>query len=346
MRPTVLITAGPTREKIDPVRFISNYSTGTFGYEIAKEAKRRGCRVILISGPTSLLPPRGVEVINVESARQMRRSAMSQLPKADCVIMAAAVSDWRVASISEQKIKRRKKTMSLKLVENPDIISEMARKRHGTLVGFALETENLEHNAEKKLKEKGLDIIVANNITDSAQAFGDGPTDVFILDRLGNKMTIRRKTKDKLAGIILDKALKRNGFTLIELVMVVAVFLLTISALGPFVRFAKARAYNIKCANNLRHISLGLHSYAVDHDGAFPQNLGSLYPNYVQDQASFNCPASRTTGTPAQPDYKYIPGLSETSPLKETIAEDLDGNHRNGKNILRIDGSMEWAPRR
>jgi len=206
----ILITAGPTRERIDPVRFISNYSTGTFGYEIAREAKRRGRRVILVSGPTSLKVPPGVKVVMVESAAEMQSAVMKNLRSAGCVIMAAAVSDWRVRREARGKIKRRGGAKTLELVENPDILREIGRKRHGTLVGFALETEGLEKNAAKKLKEKNLDLIVANRLTPKNDVFGPGRVDAVIMDRLGNKVMARRKTKKELAKIILDRALNFN----------------------------------------------------------------------------------------------------------------------------------------
>ncbi|MDD5423524.1 MAG: phosphopantothenoylcysteine decarboxylase [Candidatus Omnitrophica bacterium] len=207
---TVLITAGPTRERIDPVRFISNYSTGTFGYEIAREAKRRGKRVVLISGPTSLKAPSGVKVINAESASEMLKAVMKNLASAECVIMAAAVSDWRVRREAGSKIKRRGGAMRLELVENPDILREAGRKKHGTLVGFALETEGLEKNAARKLKEKRLDLIVANRLSSKNDVFGPGRVDVVIMDRLGNKTIVRRKTKKNLAKMVVDKALNFN----------------------------------------------------------------------------------------------------------------------------------------
>ena len=206
----ILVTAGPTREKIDPVRFISNYSTGTFGYEIAKEALRRGHDVTLVSGPTCLKAPRGARLITVESANEMRREVKRRGSRTDCVIMAAAVCDWRVQSPGRQKIKRQDGSRMLKLVENPDILQELGKNKKSILIGFALETEALEKNALKKLKKKNLDLIVANRLTKGPGLFGAGPTDVLMIDRRYRKEIYRHRTKRELAKIILDKVLNGN----------------------------------------------------------------------------------------------------------------------------------------
>jgi len=205
-KPSVLITAGPTREEIDPVRFISNYSTGTFGYEIAGEAVRRGFKVILISGPTGLCPPRGVKTISVETAAGMRRAVMANARECGYVIMTAAVSDWRALKKSARKIKKSSgRRMLLELEANPDILAELGRHKKYVLAGFALETERLEKNALGKLRSKNLDLIVANKLTRKAALFGDKKIDILIMDRLGNKAFFRRKTKRALAKIVLDK---------------------------------------------------------------------------------------------------------------------------------------------
>lgn len=208
---SVLITAGPTREKIDPVRFISNYSTGTFGYEIAKEARRRGWRVTLVSGPVCLKAPPGVRLIKVESAVEMARVVVRRMRAHDCLIMAAAVSDWRVRRPAASKIKRSDSGLTIELTENPDILREACRKKAGkVLVGFALETEDLEANAAKKLKAKGLDLVIANRLTDKANLFGDRRLDVVMIDRMGSKKALKGKTKRQLAKIILDKVSSFN----------------------------------------------------------------------------------------------------------------------------------------
>ena len=204
----ILVTAGPTREKIDPVRYISNYSTGIFGYEIASAAKSRGLSVTLVSGPTLLTPPKGVKFISVESAEDMRRAVLKFIKKSDCMIMTAAVADWRPKYYARRKMKKLGERL-ISLVENPDILAEVGRlKKKRVLVGFALETENLEKNALKKLKDKNLDIIVANRLTPKRNVFGEKTLDVVTIDRFGNRTRIFNKDKSKLAKIILDKALK------------------------------------------------------------------------------------------------------------------------------------------
>ncbi len=211
MKPSVLVTAGPTREKIDPVRFISNYSTGTFGYAIAAEAARRGLSATLISGPTNLEAPKGVKIIRVETVDEMKQAVEKEFKKSDMLIMAAAVSDWKARNFSGTKIKRGAGKMSIELVENPDILAWAGRiKGRRTVVGFALETESLEKNARKKLKQKNLDLIVANRLAKGREAFGDNATDVMIIDRYGKKTVFINKTKRKLAKIILDRALELN----------------------------------------------------------------------------------------------------------------------------------------
>ncbi len=204
----ILVTAGPTREKIDPVRYISNYSTGIIGYEIASAAKSRGLSVTLVSGPTLLKVPRGVNFVPVESAEDMRRAVLKFIKRSDCVIMTAAVADWRPKYSAKRKMKKGP-ARSIELVENPDILAEIgALKKKAIVVGFALETENLEKNALKKLKDKNLDIIVANRLTAKKNIFGDNSLDVVTIDRFGNRTRIFNKRKPKLAKIILDKALK------------------------------------------------------------------------------------------------------------------------------------------
>ena len=205
---SIIVTAGPTREKIDPIRFISNYSTGKFGYEIAREARRRGNRVTLISGPTALEAASGVKLINCESANDMKIALRREFEGADILIMAGAVSDWRVQSPAKRKIKRVGDKKTLRLKKNPDIIAGLGAKKNGrVLVGFALETENLEENALRKLRAKNLDIIVANKLGKKGAAFGDSATSIVIIDRLGNKSNFYGKSKRRLAKIILDKIL-------------------------------------------------------------------------------------------------------------------------------------------
>ena len=212
-RPVILVTAGPTREHIDPVRFISNHSTGMFGYAIAAEARRRGNRVVLITGPTSLQTPQGVKTVKVETALEMKRAVQRELRKGvECLIMAAAVCDWRPRFPATQKLKRKGRRTVLELVENPNIVSEVGWKKPKGLVvvGFALETGNLAKNAAIKLKRKNLDLVVANKLARGRSVFGSGSFDVLMLDRMGNKAIFRRRSKRTLAKIILDKALTFN----------------------------------------------------------------------------------------------------------------------------------------
>ncbi len=211
-RQHIVVTAGPTREKIDPVRFISNYSTGTFGYAIAEEARRRGHIVTLISGPVGLEAPRGVKVVKVESALEMQKAARKESRRAGCVIMAAAVSDWRPLSVAGRKLKKGALAeRALRLVKNPDIIGGLGKRKEGrVLVAFALETEDLKKNALKKLKEKNVDMIVANKLRTGRSIFGDKTLSVLMIERSGKTLAVSHKTKKELAKIILDKALSFN----------------------------------------------------------------------------------------------------------------------------------------
>lgn len=135
----------------------------------------------------------------------------------------------------------------------------------------------------------------------------------------------------------------RRAFTLVELLLVAGIFLLIFAALAPFVRMVKNRAHRTCCERNLMKLSLGLHRYAADHAEGFPKTLGELYPDYVKDRGTFDCPASKNAGTPELPDYKYTESLTEMSPQKEIILSDLDGNHKKaGRNILRVSGAVEW----
>ena len=210
----VLITAGPTREKIDPVRFISNYSTGRMGYEIARVARAAGHSVTIVSGPVSIARPEGVKIISVESALEMRDAVLKTLKHSDVLIMAAAVSDWRPAEAKAAKIKRREAGSGkretgkacIKLVGNPDILLEaVGRKGKRLIVGFALETEDLTRNAMKKLKAKDLDLIIANRLSEEATVFGDCRADFLMMDRYSRISTCKGCSKRELARRIIDK---------------------------------------------------------------------------------------------------------------------------------------------
>jgi phosphopantothenoylcysteine decarboxylase/phosphopantothenate--cysteine ligase len=202
----IIITAGPTIEPIDPVRFISNRSTGTMGYELAKEARRKKHDVTLIMGRSAVLPPRGVKFLRAEKAADMQRALYKYLKKADCVIMAAAVSDFRPASFSGRKIKSRS-GLNLRLVKNPDILGSIPEKTRmdKVLVGFAMETERLLQNALRKLKEKRLDLIVANKISRFRTPFGKSLTTVYLLDGDSPPQKLKNLPKSAIARAILDR---------------------------------------------------------------------------------------------------------------------------------------------
>lgn len=202
----ILITAGPTIEPIDPIRFISNLSTGLLGYEVAKEAKKRHYKVTLITGPTHIAPPSKIKLLRIENARELQRELIKELKKNDVLIMASAVSDYRPASFSKKKIKSNK-MLTLKLAANPDILGSIPKKerKNKILIGFALETENLLKNAVKKAKAKGLDLIIANRISKKNVPFGMGPKTVYVIDRKGNKDKLEKASKSKIAGAILDR---------------------------------------------------------------------------------------------------------------------------------------------
>jgi phosphopantothenoylcysteine decarboxylase/phosphopantothenate--cysteine ligase len=204
---TVIVSAGPTREPFDPVRFLSNYSTGRMGYALAAAAKERGARVLLVSGPTALAPPPGVEFFPVGSAREMYAAIMEKLPLADIVIKAAAVADYRPKEVREQKIKKgaASEELVLTLERNPDILKEIGlQKGKRLLVGFAAETENLLENAARKLREKNVDIIVANDLSQEGAGFATETNQVHLLYRDGSSERLPLMTKDALSHSILD----------------------------------------------------------------------------------------------------------------------------------------------
>ncbi|MDP3786402.1 MAG: phosphopantothenoylcysteine decarboxylase [Candidatus Omnitrophota bacterium] len=202
----ILITAGPTREFIDPVRFISNSSTGFLGYELAKAALRRGHKVTLISGPTPLTPPKGVKFVPVITALEMRAAVNRFYPSSDCLIMSAAVADYRPAAPVGKKIKKTKEILTVRLKKNPDILLEAGKKKgKRILVGFALETENLIANAKEKLRRKNLDFIVAASLRGKNNPFGDKKSHFVIISREGKVKKVVCD-KRKLSNIIIDNA--------------------------------------------------------------------------------------------------------------------------------------------
>jgi phosphopantothenoylcysteine decarboxylase/phosphopantothenate--cysteine ligase len=208
----VLVTAGPTMEFIDPVRCITNRSSGKMGYAIAKIARRRGADVILITGKTSLPPPRNdIQVIEVVTAQEMRNAVMKHQKRCGVIIKAAAVADYRCSTETCQKIKKCQgdETITLSLTRNPDILQELGEiKGNKILVGFAAETDNVVPNALDKLKRKNLDLIVANDITKAGIGFGSDNNEVVIIDSSGRTKEVPVLEKEKIADIILD-AVKR-----------------------------------------------------------------------------------------------------------------------------------------
>lgn len=201
---TVLITAGPTREKIDPVRYLTNRSSGRMGYALAESALRRGARVLLVSGPTALTPPGGAEVTRVESAEQMRQAVLKLLPEATIVIKTAAVADYRPKNAADQKIKR-KGAMSLELETTPDILAELVRlKTSQIIVGFAAETENVLENARKKLATKALDAIVVNDVSREGVGFDSDRNAVTIITQ-SEVIEVPETTKWEVAQQVLDQ---------------------------------------------------------------------------------------------------------------------------------------------
>ena len=199
-----IITAGPTREFIDPFRFISNPSSGKMGYALARAALQRCREVILISGPVELPPVPGVVMVPVISALEMRDAVMTHFPSADAVIMAAAVADYRPRFNSRRKLKKGGAKISLELVTNPDILKELGRKKGDViLVGFSAETDNIIDNAREKLKSKNLDLIIANDISAPGSGFSVDTNRGIIVDRRLRVDELPLMSKDRLAEHII-----------------------------------------------------------------------------------------------------------------------------------------------
>ena len=205
----ILITAGPTEEPIDPVRFITNLSSGKMGYALALVAHRRGAEVTLITGPATLPLPPVETIIKVRTAKQMHKAVMDNYKKAKIIIKAAAVADYCPKVMAAEKIKKDKKTLSLELERNPDIIAEIGKnKGKRVLVGFAMETQNLLANAEEKLKEKNMDLIVANDLKKEGAGFRTDTNIITIIDRTGKSESFGKMTKIEAAGEILNRVKK------------------------------------------------------------------------------------------------------------------------------------------
>ena len=210
----VLVTAGPTREAMDPVRYISNRSSGKMGYAVAEAAVRRGAHTVLVSGPTALQPPAGAEHIAVTSGAEMREAVLARFPEATVIVKAAAVADYRPQAQSAQKVRSKARELSITLVPTDDILAEIAKRKDGRiLVGFAAETEELRSHARDKLAAKRLDLIVANDVTLENSGFDSDYNTVLILGRNGLERQLPRLRKSDVANEILNEVvtLRANG---------------------------------------------------------------------------------------------------------------------------------------
>lgn len=205
---TVIVTAGPTQEPIDPVRFISNRSSGKMGYALAEEAAARGALVILVSGPVHLPPPRGVSVIAVRTAREMRDRVFEHLEEASIIVKCAAVSDFHAARVPRHKVKKTAARLSLELDPTPDILAELGRRKGDRLlIGFAAETENLKEESRRKLQTRNCDMIVGNLVGEDT-GFDSDENEVVLALSGGDFIAIPRAPKRQIAGRIFDEALK------------------------------------------------------------------------------------------------------------------------------------------
>ena len=208
----VLVTAGPTREYIDPIRFISNKSSGKMGYAIAQAAQYRGAKVTLISGPTHLQAPQGVELIHVETAIEMRDTTLARADDADVIVMAAAVADYRPHQTKSHKIKKSEYELTLNLKRNPDILLELGTgKKAQILVGFAAETEDEIPNAQEKLRKKNLDLIVVNNVLQEGAGFDVDTNIVTLIDKNGVVEKLPLLPKFDVANAVLDRVIGLNA---------------------------------------------------------------------------------------------------------------------------------------
>jgi phosphopantothenoylcysteine decarboxylase / phosphopantothenate---cysteine ligase len=206
---TVLITAGPTQEPLDPVRFISNRSSGKMGYALAEAAAQRGAEVILVSGPVQLPEPRGVRVVHVRTALEMHDAVMAHLSEASIIVKAAAVADYHLAQVPRHKIKKTAMRMSLDLDPTLDILAELGRKKGDRLlIGFAAETENLIESARQKLASKNCDMIVANLVNQEATGFEADENEVVLVLSTGETIPLSRAPKRQIADRIFDQVLK------------------------------------------------------------------------------------------------------------------------------------------
>lgn len=202
----ILITAGPTREPIDPVRYLSNRSSGKMGYALAEAALAHGHEVLLVSGPVSLSPPAAAETVFVETAAEMHEAVAREIGSCQCALFCAAVADYRVEEVAEAKIKKSGDSLTLTLIQNPDILGS-ARDRFGftgILVGFAAETDALETHAREKMERKGCDLLVANDVSRSDIGFDREENEVVLFYRNGKKESLPRDSKRRIADRIIE----------------------------------------------------------------------------------------------------------------------------------------------
>jgi phosphopantothenoylcysteine decarboxylase / phosphopantothenate---cysteine ligase len=206
---TILVTAGPTQEPLDPVRYLSNRSSGKMGYALAQAGLDRGAHVILVSGPVSLDPPKGADVIHVRTAAEMRDAVFANLEPATVIVKCAAVADFRPSTEARQKIKKTSARISLELDPTVDILAELGRKRGDRLlIGFAAETQNLEQEARRKLETKNCDMVVANLVGESGTGFESDMNEVALALRTGEFIPLARASKREIADLILNQVLK------------------------------------------------------------------------------------------------------------------------------------------
>lgn len=207
----VLISAGPTHSNIDPVRFLTNRSTGKMGYFLAEEARDRGANVILVSGPTNLIPPQGVKVINITTNEEMKNVILDYYNDSDIVIKSAAVADYKIKNYSNKKIKKGDEDLVLTFVRDNDILKILGeKKKHQILVGFAAESNDVVENAKKKLVKKNLDFIVANDITSSDTGFASDDNKVIIISKDGEEIDLDKMSKRKVASEIFKIILRKR----------------------------------------------------------------------------------------------------------------------------------------
>lgn len=206
---TVLVSAGPTREDLDPVRYITNRSSGKMGYAVAEAAAKRGAKVILISGPVILETPPGVERVDVRTAEEMRRAVGEHFPEASIAVLAAAVSDYRPAELRAEKIKKSNTPLAISLEPTTDILAEVAtRKGQKIVVGFAAETDQVAENARKKLASKNADLMVANDVTAEGAGFDSDTNVVTLFSRDGRDLALPKMPKSEVAERVLDEVLR------------------------------------------------------------------------------------------------------------------------------------------